>query len=448
MLKTLPSSIEAEQSVIGGIISSRGATEGFHKAIDMLSAEKFYLATNAKIFSNILDLFNAERPIEIQSISDGLDADEMETLATIIKNTAGHANLAYYAKVVFEKAYERDLHGKLVMASNVVIDEGEHQSKIDSAMSLISDVDETVSDNSQYVGSMMDDYIDGLTERFNSGGGIIGLATGFNDLDDKLQGLRGGDLVIVAGRPSMGKTVMAMNIAANCAIDGGHIKVFSMEMPKMQLVERLVASCGRVELKKLRNGQLADEDWGKHNVGFNQAHSMNINIDDRGGLNIHQIKASARKTHRKKKLDMIAIDYIQLMAGSSGNANRVTEITEITTGLKALAKELDIPIIALSQLSRKVEERPNKRPLMSDLRDSGSIGQDADIVIMMYRDEYYNEDSKFAGIAEANIVKNRAGENGKTYLASNLHYVRFDNFYGVIPEDSPLAPPSKKSKAW
>lgn len=448
MLNELPYNLEAEQTVLGGLILSRGNAEEFHTSMGILKEEMFFSELNAEIFKVILLLSNASMPIELAAVGQHFTKEsDRNYLAQVVKNSPGFKTIGYYVGFVNQSYQERNLIERLTMAINSLTEQGKHQDKMDKAMSLLSNVDDSEIDDSTYVPDLLSQYLEQLDTRFNNGGEIVGVATGFHELDERLNGLRGGDLVVVAGRPGMGKTTLAMNIAENLALNKGHVKVFSMEMPKMQLVERMVSSQGGINLGHLRSGRLSPDEWSFVNKGFTKASSLKINIDDRGALNIHQVKAAARKTHRRAKLDLIVLDYIQLMSGTKGHQNRVGEVTEITAQLKALAKELDIPVIALSQLSRKVEERPNKRPLMSDLRDSGSIEQDADIVIMMYRDDYYDKESPNPGTAEAIVCKHRNGEPGDVALLAELQFSRFKNFTGELVKPQPNAKPMSKSFA-
>lgn len=432
--------IESEQSVIGALLIDPNSFD----RIDFLKESDFYREDHRTIYRHIALMLAERKPVDVITVAEhmqtaGEHADiGLHFLGELAANTPSASNIARYAQVVLEKRMLRDLVAA-ADAINVLANEDGTQSaaeRIDAAASMIFQLsDASINDESEpeLVGSILTGVVEDIQERFDRGGEICGLATGFADLDVKTSGLQGGDLVIVAGRPSMGKTAFALNIAEHVAVElGKSALVFSMEMGKKQLAQRSIASIGRIEMNNLRTGQLTEDDFSRMSMAIGKMYQSKLTIDDRPGLSIAQMRARARRVARKNGgIDLIVVDYIQLATGDSVSrkaGNREQEVSSISRGLKSLAKEFDCPVIALSQLSRKCEDRADKRPMLSDLRESGAIEQDADIILMMYRDEYYNKDKGHnAGIAEAIIGKQRQGETGTVPLRFTGHYSRFDN---------------------
>lgn len=430
--------IESEQSVIGGLLIDPNAFD----RIDFLSESDFYREDHRLIFRHIALMLADRKPVDVVTVAESLASagirDEQVGLAylgDLAQNTPSAANIKRYAEVVSEKRGLRDL---LQASSRIAeIATGETSApvsdRIDEAQAVVFALAEgraqAGSQDAESVGSILAGVVADIHERFDNGGQITGLPTGFADLDEKTCGLQGGDLVIVAGRPSMGKTAFAINVAENVAVhEGLPALVFSMEMNKKQLTERSLASLGSLSMNSIRSGQGIDFDRMSFAVG--QLHKAPLHIDDTPALTIMQMRSRARRVARKYGLSLIVVDYIQLARGDSAstkNGNREQEVSSISRGLKALAKEFNCPVIALSQLNRKVDDRADKRPMMSDLRDSGAIEQDADIILMMYRDEYYKPDTHEKGIAEIIIGKQRMGETGIVKALFQGEFSRFRN---------------------
>ncbi|GHT91251.1 replicative DNA helicase [Betaproteobacteria bacterium] len=438
-LRLPPHSIEAEQSVIGGLLLDNKAWE---RASDLVVDTDFYRDEHRRIFRQISKLLNQGKPADVVTVAEALEtAGESEHtgglayLGELASNTPSAANISRYAEIVHERAILRQLIAVTdEIAGHALNPMGRDVNELlDEAEKKILEIAKKGMRASDFVhinpllGKVMDRLQD-LCDRDNPDE-ITGVPTGFIDLDQKTSGLQGGDLIIVAGRPSMGKTAFALNIAENVAVHSGlPVGVFSMEMGGEQLAMRMLASCGRLDSQRLRTGRLNDEEWGKVTVSLGKLHEAPLYIDETGGLNPFELRSRARNLERLcGKLGLIVIDYIQLMSSARQNENRATEVSEISRSIKALAKELNVPIIALSQLSRKVEERTDKRPMMSDLRESGAIEQDADVIIMLYRDEYYKPETQEKGIAEVIIGKQRNGPTGTVRLAFLGEYTRFEN---------------------
>ena len=423
--------IESEQAVIGGLLLDPNA----YDRIDWLKETDFYREDHAAIYRQIIAMITTNQPIDVITVAEALESSGVSSdyiglayLGDLAANTASAANITRYAQVVADKKRSRDL----LFASSQIADLAGDESKpvverIDAAQALIFALAEemSVDEEPETLSNILPSVIDDIQTRFDSGGAITGLATGFVDLDHKTFGLNGGDLVIVAGRPSMGKTALALNIAENVALGGKSVLVFSMEMGKKQLTERSIASVGRVSMNAIRSGQMTEDDFDRMGVALSKLSNANLIIDDKPALHVSQMRARARRVFRKHGLALVVIDYIQLARGDG--QSREQEVSSISRGLKAIAKELDVPVIALSQLSRKCEERPNKRPMLSDLRESGAIEQDADLILMMYRDEYYNPDTPDIGVAEIIIGKQRQGETGVVMATFSGEFSRFDN---------------------
>jgi replicative DNA helicase len=451
-LKLPPHSIEAEQSVIGGLLLEN---EALDKIADILTAEDFYQFDHKTIFQHIAKLIERNRPADIVTVAESLESTaELSTiggiayLASLAQNTPTAANIRRYAEIVRERAIMRKLVtvGSGIAESAYSPNGRDAQQLLDEAEAKIFQIAEGGQRSSQGFQDIKEllpqvaERIDMLFSRDNQSD-VTGIPTGFSDLDSMTSGFQGGDLIIVAGRPSMGKTAFSLNIAENVALDTGlPVAVFSMEMASTQLAMRMIGSVGRLDQHRMRTGRLEDEDWEKLTTALGKLNEAPIFIDEGAGLSSFDVRARARRLHRQcGKLGLIVIDYLQLMSAPAGKQgeNRATEISEISRSLKALAKELDCPVVALSQLNRSVEQRPDKRPVMSDLRESGAIEQDADLILFIYRDEVYNPDSEDKGTAEIIVGKQRNGPIGRVRLTFIGENTRFENFAntGYMPDE-------------
>ena len=451
-LKLPPHSIEAEQSVIGGLLLEN---EALDKVADILSAEDFYQFDHKTIFQHIAKLIERNRPADIVTVAESLESTAELTqiggiayLGSLAQNTPTAANIRRYAEIVRERAIMRKLVtvGSGIAESAYSPNGRDAQQLLDEAEAKIFQIAEggkRSSEGFQDIKVLLPqvaERIDMLFSRDNPSD-VTGIPTGFSDLDSMTSGFQGGDLVIVAGRPSMGKTAFSINIAENVALDTGlPVAIFSMEMASTQLAMRMIGSVGRLDQHRMRTGRLEDEDWEKLTTALGKLNEAPIFIDEGAALSSFDVRARARRLHRQcGKLGLIVVDYLQLMAAPAGRQgeNRATEISEISRSLKALAKELDVPVVALSQLNRSVEQRPDKRPVMSDLRESGAIEQDADLILFIYRDEVYNPDSTDKGTAEIIIAKQRNGPIGRVRLTFIGEHTRFENFAnaGYVPDN-------------
>ena len=451
-LKLPPHSIEAEQSVIGGLLLEN---EALDKIADILNAEDFYQFDHKTVFQHIAKLIERNRPADIVTVAESLESTaELSTiggiayLASLAQNTPTAANIRRYAEIVRERAIMRKLVtvGSGIAESAYSPNGRDAQQLLDEAEAKIFQIAEGGQRTSQGFQDIKEllpqvaERIDMLFSRDNPSD-VTGIPTGFSDLDSMTSGFQGGDLIIVAGRPSMGKTAFSLNIAENVALDTGlPVAVFSMEMASTQLAMRMIGSVGRLDQHRMRTGRLEDEDWEKLTTALGKLNEAPIFIDEGAGLSSFDVRARARRLHRQcGKLGLIVIDYLQLMSAPAGKQgeNRATEISEISRSLKALAKELDCPVVALSQLNRSVEQRPDKRPVMSDLRESGAIEQDADLILFIYRDEVYNPDSEDKGTAEIIVGKQRNGPIGRVRLTFIDENTRFENFAnaGYMPDN-------------
>lgn len=436
-IKMQPHSIEAEQSVLGGLLLS---SDSWDAVAEEVAAEDFYRTDHRLIFRQIALLADAAEALDVITLADKLEAKgELEAtgglpyLAQLAQNTPSASNIRAYAQVVRERARLR----RLIEAAQEIADSGfnpegrKSGELLDEAERLIMQISEQGSKGGgpQDVNPLLQKALGRIEELFNSGGDITGLTTGFADLDGMTSGLQPSDLVIVAGRPSMGKTSFAMNLVENAVLaQKKSILVFSMEMPADSLIIRMLSSVGRIDQTRIRNGKLEQEDWPKLSTAVNKLKDVPLFIDDTAALTPTEIRSRARRISREHgELGMIMIDYLQLMQVAGSSEGRTAEISEISRSLKAIAKEFECPVVALSQLNRSLEQRPNKRPINSDLRESGAIEQDADVIMFIYRDEVYNEDSPDKGTAEIIIGKQRNGPIGTSRLAFVGQYTRFEN---------------------
>ncbi len=456
-LKLPPHSIEAEQSVIGGLLLEN---EALDKIADILRAEDFYQHDHKTIFQHIGKLIERNRPADIVTVAESLESTAelsqiggIAYLGALAQNTPTAANIRRYAEIVRERAIMRKLVtvGSGIAESAYSPNGRDAQQLLDEAEAKIFQIAEGGQRSSQGFIDIKEllpqvaERIDMLFSR-DDPSDVTGIPTGFSDLDSMTSGFQGGDLVIVAGRPSMGKTAFSINIAENVALGLGGLQtglpvaIFSMEMASTQLAMRMIGSVGRLDQHRMRTGRLEDEDWEKLTTALGKLNEAPIFIDEGASLSSFDVRARARRLHRQcGKLGLIVVDYLQLMSAPAGKQgeNRATEISEISRSLKALAKELDCPVVALSQLNRSVEQRPDKRPVMSDLRESGAIEQDADLILFIYRDEVYNHDSPDKGTAEIIIAKQRNGPIGKVRLTFIGEHTRFENYAnaGYMPDN-------------
>lgn len=430
--------IESEQSVLGGLLLDPNAFE----RIDFLAEADFYREDHRLIFRHIALMLAERKPVDVVTVAEslvsaGIDENQVGLvyLGALAANTPSAANIKRYAEVVSEKRGLRELMEASARIAELANGETPISTaqRIDEAQAIVFALAERRAqlgnEEAEEIGSILVGVVSDIQERFDRGGQITGLPTGFVDLDEKTCGLQGGDLVIVAGRPSMGKTAFAINVAEHVAVrEGKPALVFSMEMSKKQLGERSLASLGSIPMNAIRSGQGIDFDNLSFAIG--KLHKSPLSIDDTPAMTVMQMRSRARKVSRKHGLSLIVVDYIQLASGDAAtvkNGSREQVVSSVSRGLKALAKEFNVPVIALSQLSRKVEDRADKRPMLSDLRESGAIEQDADIIMMMYRDEYYNSASQEKGIAEIIIGKQRMGETGTVKLLFQGEFSRFRN---------------------
>jgi replicative DNA helicase len=447
-LRVPPHSIEGEQSVLGGLLLDNSAWD---RAGDLLSESDFYRHEHQLIFKAIGQLVGASKPADVITVYEQLQthghAEEVGGLAylnALAQSVPSAANMRRYAEIVRERAILRKLVGASdEIATAAFNPQGRAVAQIlDEAEGKIFKIGEEGSRTKQGFQSM-DSLVVQLIDRVqelaeNGAGDVTGVPTGFADMDKMTAGLQAGDLIILAARPSMGKTAFALNIGEHVAVkEGLPVVVFSMEMGASQLALRVVGSLGRIDQQHLRTGALSNDEWGRLSEAVDKLRNASIFIDETPALTPAELRARARRQARQcGKLGLIIIDYLQLMSGSNSAAgeNRPTEISEISRGLKALAKELQCPVIALSQLNRSVETRTDKRPMMSDLRESGAIEQDADVIMFIYRDEYYNKESKEPGVAEIIIGKQRNGPVGTVKLAFLRAHTKFENLapgYGM-----------------
>ena len=437
-LKVAPHSIEAEQSVLGGLMLDN---EAWDQVSDIVSEDDFYRHDHRMIFRAVAELGRLAKPFDVITLSEWMQdvgildkAGGLAYLGALAKNTPSAANIKAYAQIVRERAVLRQLAQAGVEISESVYNKGARNSEelLDDAERLVFNIADQGARGRRGFSPLKDllvKAVDRIDTLFHLDNPITGVPTGYADFDERTSGLQASDLIIVAGRPSMGKTSFAMNIVEHAAIKNKTpVAVFSMEMPGEQLAMRMMSSLGRIDQHRVRTGKLSDDDWPRLTSAVSLLAEAPIFIDDSPALTPNEVRARARRLAREHGLGLIVIDYLQLMQVGGTKENRVNEISEISRSLKSLAKELKVPVIALSQLNRSLEQRPNKRPVMSDLRESGAIEQDADLIVFIYRDEVYNEDSPDKGTAEIIVSKQRNGPIGTTRLTFLGQYTRFENF--------------------
>ena len=434
--KVPPHDIEAEQAVLGSMLTDKDAVIS---AIEALKEEDFYRTDNRAIYEAILNLYNRAEPIDIITVKAELESigkfeqvGGLTYLASLPDKVPTTANAMKYIKIVEEKSTLRNL----IKTANEIIELGYDPTEdvediMESAEKKIFDIMQN-KDKKGYapIQDILVESFNQLEELYNRKQHITGVPSGFIELDYKTAGFHGSDLVLIAARPAMGKSAFALNIATNAAVRANvPVVIFSLEMSKEQMVNRILCSEAMVDSNKVRTGKIDDDDWIKLADTMGDLSEAPIYIDDTPGISINEIRAKCRKLKLEKNIGLVVIDYLQLVQGSSKRASssREQEISEISRSLKILAKEINVPVIALSQLSRAPEQRPDHRPMLSDLRESGAIEQDADIVMFLYRDEYYNEDSEDKGQAEVIIAKHRSGSTGTVKLAWLGNFTKFAN---------------------
>ncbi len=435
--RTPPHSVEAEQSVLGALMLDERAWESVSE--NVLDTD-FYRHDHRLIFRAIAHLSSVEQAIDVVTVAEELEergqlegAGGASYLSHLVDMTPSIDNSQAYADIVRERSQQR----RMIEAATEMMDRA-YETGGDDSLTLLSDAEKAIAEiaegnrkegGPERVAPILKNTLDQLDQMFNQPEGLTGLTTGFKDIDERTSGLQKADLVIVAARPSMGKTTFAMNLVENALIGSKRpCLVFSMEMPSESIVMRMLSSLGKIDQTRVRSGKLIDEDWSKLSAAVNILKDLPLYIDDTAALTPQELRARARKVYREHgDLAMIMVDYLQLMQVSGKSEGRTQEISEISRSLKAIAKEFECPMVALSQLNRSLEQRPNKRPVMSDLRESGAIEQDADIIQFIYRDEVYNEDTPDKGVAEIITGKHRNGPIGSDRLAFIGKYTRFEN---------------------
>jgi len=434
LMKTPPHDMRAERSVLGAMILDK---EAILDIVEIIKADDFYRGAHTEIFDAVMTLYEKNEPVDMITLGDELSKREaLENIGGIEYlndlTTAGiiTTNARYYAKIIEEKSMLR----RLINASTEILEMGYSTETAENVLEIaeksIFDISQKKNrDGFSAIKDILIETYEDIEKAYESTESITGLSTGFRDLDFKTSGLQSSDLILVAARPSMGKTAFSVNLSQNVATqnEGASVAIFSLEMAKSQLVQRMLATQAGVGLGKIRNGDLTPEDWAKLASASAPLSEAKVFIDDTPGITIMEMRAKCRRLKMEKGLDMIMIDYLQLMSGGGKQQSREQEISEISRGLKGIAREMDCPVIALSQLSRAPELRADHRPILSDLRESGAIEQDADIVMFLYRDEYYFNDSEKKGIGEIIIAKQRNGETGTVELAWLGDLVKFVN---------------------
>ena len=429
-----PHSIEAEQSVLGAMIVNK---EAINTAIEIIRPDDFYKEANKEIFEAIIVLFNKNEPVDLITLSEELkqrgtleNIGGVTYIANLSSSVATTANTKYYCKIVEEKSILR----RLILSSDEIMTKAYEDSEeveviIEKAEKNIFDITQgSHREGFSPISEVLLSSFAQIEERAANKGALTGLTTGFTDLDNKISGLQKSDLVLLAARPSMGKTALGINIATNSALKGNaSVAIFSLEMSKEQLVQRIISATSHVNLQKIISGNLVDDEWIQVVNSMAPLSQMSIFIDDTAGISLMEMKAKCRRLKIEKGLDLVLVDYLQLMTIGNSQESRQQEISAISRGLKGLAKEMECPVIALSQLSRAPELRSDHRPILSDLRESGAIEQDADVVMFLYRDEYYDQESEKKNIGELIIAKHRNGPTGNIELVWKGDYTKFLN---------------------
>lgn len=432
--RVMPHSVEAEQAVIGSMLMDKEAVAA---ASDMLIKDDFYTGQYGILFEAISQLYAEGKPADLIQVQEKVkqngappEISGMEFLRDILTSVPTSANIRHYAKIVKDKATMR----RLIKAAQDIEEScyggrDELESVLFNAEKNVNAITQTGgSGEFQPIGEVVIEALDRMQAASSAGGKITGIATGFTDLDYKMAGLQNSDLILIAARPSVGKTAFALNIAHNVSVKHDiTTAIFSLEMSKLQLVNRIISMESKVDSKNIRTGNLSPSEWASIAEGASNVGMSGLIIDDTPGISIGELRGKCRKLKRDNNLGLIIIDYIQLMTGGGKSESRQQEVSEISRALKGIARELNVPVVALSQLSRAVESRPDKRPMLSDLRESGAIEQDADVVMFIYRDEYYNKDTDRKGEAEIIIAKQRNGPTGTVNLAYIADFTKFAN---------------------
>ena len=438
MTRIPPHSVESEQSILGSILLDKDA---IITVTETIKPDDFYKEAHKIIYECMITLSNKGEPIDLITLTEELrkqghlndigGISYITSLSTIVPTTS---NVKYYADIVKEKSVLR----KLIKASNEIINLGysgatKIEDVLEQAEKSIFDISqEKTSDDFKSINLVLMDAYDMIEKLYTNKSDVTGITTGFKDLNKKINGLQRTDLILIAARPAMGKTAFSLNLVQNAALKGdASVAVFSLEMSKEQLVQRMLSSQSSVELKKIKTGTLNDNDWPRIIDAMAVLSDAKIHIDDTPGIKISELRSKCRKLKIEKGLDLVLIDYLQLMEGEGNNESRQQEISKISRSLKILAKELNCPVVALSQLSRAPEQRADHRPMLSDLRESGSIEQDADLVMFLYRDEYYNKETEDKNVGECIIAKQRNGPVGTVKLAWLGQYSKFADYEAI-----------------
>ena len=432
--RVMPHSQEAEKAVIASMLMDR---EALITATDVLSKDDFYISQYGILFEAMAQLESEAKPADLVQIQERVkqngappEIGEMEFVREILSSVPTSANIKHYAQIVKNKSTLRKLIRKIKKIEDTCYEEKDDINTIlfNAEKDVTSVTQGGGAGEFQHIGEVVRDALDRMSAAAKAGGKITGIPTGFTDLDYKTSGLQNSDFILVAARPSMGKTAFVLNIAQYVSVKHDYYTaIFSLEMSKLQLVNRIISMESRVDSKNIRTGSLSPAEWGSVAEGASRIGNSHLIIDDTPGITIGDLRSKCRKLKSENKLDLIMIDYIQLMSGGGRSESRQQEVSEISRALKGLARELNVPVIALSQLSRAVESRPDKRPMLSDLRESGAIEQDADVAMFIYRDEYYNKDSDRKGIAEIIIAKQRNGPVGTVELVWLPDLTKFAN---------------------
>jgi replicative DNA helicase len=431
--KVPPHSLEAEEALLGSALLSRDAVS---RLMEEVRPADFYSPSNQTVYEAMKGLFDTGKPIDTVTVSELIFKDSKNStsinasyIARLVDNVPSSANFERYIEIVLEHSHRRKLlkaSGRIELLA-MAMDKEIHSVLDEAEQTIFTASDDAIGDGLVGVTDVLEGAIERIEEIENRGTGLSGLPTYFTDLDNYLSGLQDGNLAVIASRPSMGKSSLALNIGTNVAKEGKVVAFFSLEMTKEELVQRVLFSEAKVTSGDARKGQLGPEKWSRVVEAASKVNNLPLYFDDAPVITVTDIRAKSRRLKSAKNLDLIIVDYLQLMQSSSGD-NRQQEIAEISRNLKNLARELKVPILALSQLNRAAEAREDKRPRLGDLRESGAIEQDADIVMMLYRDDYYNPGTDVPGVAEVNIVKNRSGMTGKVELFFSKEFTQFSNY--------------------
>jgi replicative DNA helicase len=431
--KVPPHSLEAEEALLGSALLSRDAVS---RLMEEVRPADFYSPSNQTVYEAMKGLFDTGKPIDTVTVSELIFKDSKNStsinasyIARLVDNVPSSANFERYIEIVLEHSHRRKLlkaSGRIELLA-MAMDKEIHSVLDEAEQTIFTASDDAIGDGLVGVTDVLEGAIERIEEIENRGTGLSGLPTYFTDLDNYLSGLQEGNLAVIASRPSMGKSSLALNIGTNVAKEGKVVAFFSLEMTKEELVQRVLFSEAKVTSGDARKGQLGPEKWSRVVEAASKVNNLPLYFDDAPVITVTDIRAKSRRLKSAKNLDLIIVDYLQLMQSSSGD-NRQQEIAEISRNLKNLARELKVPILALSQLNRAAEAREDKEPRLGDLRESGAIEQDADIVMMLYRDDYYNPGTDVPGVAEVNIVKNRSGMTGKVELFFSKEFTQFSNY--------------------